>query len=109
MKIRIHDTDFDGNPVECTGEFFRGATALDIVIGMKMNPFNSHLEPLAFMRQTLSFIGQKDFALPEDEPAKAAQAFLQRLTALGFAHYEIDDGELDADHPAETGVPPEKK
>lgn len=108
MKIRIHDTDFDGNPVECTGEFFRGATALDIVIGMKMNPFNSHLEPLAFMRQTLSFIGQKDFALP-DEPEKAAQAFLQRLTALGFAHYEIDDGELDTDHPAATGEPPEKK
>lgn len=108
MKIRIHDTDFDGNPVGCTGEFFRGATALDIVVSMKMNPFNSHLEPLAFMRQTLSFIGQKDFSLP-DEPAKAAQAFLQRLTVLGFAHYEIDDGELDADHPAEAGVPPEKK
>ena len=108
MKIRIHDTDFDGHPVECTGEFFTGATALDIVTGMKMNPFNSHLEPLAFMRQTLDFIGQKDFALPDD-PEKAAQAFLQRLTALGFAHYEIDDGELDADHPAEAGVPPEKK
>jgi len=108
MKIRIHDTDFDGNPVECTGEFFRGATALDIVVGMKMNPFNSHLEPLAFMRQTLGFIGQEDYALP-DEPEKAAQAFLQRLTALGFAHYEIDDGELDTDHPAEVGEPPEKK
>ena len=39
MKIRIHDTDFDGNPVGCTGEFFRGATALDIVVSMKMNPF----------------------------------------------------------------------
>ena len=108
MKIRIHDTDFDGNPVECTGEFFRGATALDIVVGMKMNPFNSHLEPLVFMRQTLGFIGQEDYALP-DEPEKAAQVFLQRLTALGFAHYEIDDGELDADHPAATGEPPEKK
>lgn len=108
MKIRIYETDFEGNPVECTGDFFSGATALDIVNAMKMNPFNSHLEPLAFMRQTLGFIGQKDFALP-DEPEKAAQAFLQRLTALGFAHYEIDDGELDADHPAEAGVPPEKK
>lgn len=108
MKIRIHDTDFDGNPVECTGEFFQGATALDIVVGMKMNPFNSHLEPLAFMHQTLDFIGQTDFALP-DEPAKAAQAFLQRLTALGFAHYEIDDGELDADHPTKAGEPTAKK
>lgn len=108
MKIRIHDTDFDGNPVECTGEFFRGATALDLVVGMKINPFNSHLEPLAFMRRTLDFIGQKDYALP-DEPGKAAQAFLQRLTVLGFAHYEIDDGELDTDHPTEAGEPPEKK
>ena len=108
MKIRIHDTDFDGNPVECTGEFFRGATAIDIVIGMKMNPFNSHLEPLAFMRQTLDFIGQKDYVLP-DEPEKAAQAFLQRLTALGFAHYEIDDGELDTEHPVFAITPIEKK
>ena len=56
-----------------------------------------------------NFDDSEDFALPEDEPAKAAQAFLQRLTALGFAHYEIDEGELDADHPAEAGEPPEKK
>ena len=108
MKIRIHDTDFDGNPVDCTGEFFTGATALDIVNGMKMNPFNSHLEPVAFMRQTLDFIGQKSYALP-DAPEEAARLFLQRLTALGFARYEIDDGELDADHPAECGEPVEKK
>ena len=23
MKIRIYETDFEGNPVECTGVFFR--------------------------------------------------------------------------------------
>ena len=108
MKIRIHDTDFDGNPVDCTGEFFTGVTALDIVNGMKMNPFNSHLEPVAFMRQTLDFIGQKSYALP-DAPEDAARLFLQRLTALGFARYEIDEGELDADHPAECGESTEKK
>ena len=108
MKIRIHDTDFDGNPVDCTGEFFTGATALDIVNGMKMNPFNSHLEPVAFMRQTLDFIGQKSYALP-DAPEDAARLFLQRLTALGFARYEIDEGELDTEHPAECGEPGEKK
>ena len=22
MKIRIYETDFEGNPVECTGDFF---------------------------------------------------------------------------------------
>ena len=109
MKIRIHDTDLDGNPLECSGEFFVGETAMDIVDGMKMNPFNSHLNPLAFMRQTLDFIGQKDFPLPENEPGKAAIVFLQRLTALRFAHYEIDEGELDTDHPTEAGEPPEKK
>ena len=46
MKIRIYETDFEGNSVECTGDFFPGATALDIVNAMKMNPFNAHLESL---------------------------------------------------------------
>lgn len=95
MKIRIHDTDFEGNPVECTGEFFSGATALEIVEAMKQNPFNSHLEPVAFMRQTLSFAGQENYELPAD-PAKAAQLFLQRLTVLGFAHYELEGADLQA-------------
>lgn len=95
MKIRIHDTDFEGNPVDCTGEFFTGATALEIVEAMKQNPFNSHLAPLAFMRQTLSFVGQENYELPTD-PAKAAQLFLQRLTVLGFAHYELEDTDLQA-------------
>ncbi len=36
MKNRIYETDFDGNPVECTGDFFSGTTALDIV--NVMNP-----------------------------------------------------------------------
>ena len=39
MKIRIYETDFDGRPVDCTGEFFSGPTALAVVEGMKMNPF----------------------------------------------------------------------
>ena len=34
MKIRIYETDFEGNPVECTGEYFSGRTAMDIVNAM---------------------------------------------------------------------------
>ena len=49
MKIRIYETDFEGNPVECTGDFFSGATALDIVNAMKMNPFQARMTPLDFM------------------------------------------------------------
>lgn len=101
MKIRIHDTDFEGNPVDCTGEFFRGKTALDIVEGMKMNPFNAHLVPLEFMRQTLDSINQEQFILP-DVPETAAVTFLQRLTILGFAKFELDDNELDTGHPAQA-------
>ncbi len=44
MKIRIYETDFEGNPVECTGEYFSGRTALDIVNAMKMNPFQLNIE-----------------------------------------------------------------
>ena len=53
MKIRIYETDFEGNPVECTGDFFSGATALDIVNAMKMNPFQASRTPLEFMRWML--------------------------------------------------------
>ena len=84
MKIRIYETDFEGNPVECTGEYFSGKTALDIVNAMKMNPFQASRTPLEFMRWMLASIGQEKFALPDDE-GKAALLFLQRLTTLGYA------------------------
>ena len=98
MKIRIYETDFDGRPVECSGEYFSGKTALDVVEGMTLNPFQSHLTPIEFMAQTLATIGEKEFSLPED-PETAALAFLQKLTALGYAEFAIDKGELDTQHP----------
>ena len=98
MKIRIYETDFDGRPVDCSGEYFSGKTALDIVEGMTLNPFQSHLTPHKFMAQTLVTIGEKEFSLPED-PEMAALAFLQKLTALGYAEFAIDKGELDTQHP----------
>ena len=98
MKIRIYETDFDGRPVDCSGEYFSGKTALDIVEGMTMNPFQSHLSAQEFMGQLLATIGEKEFSLPED-PETAALAFLQKLTALGYAEFALDDGELDTQHP----------
>ena len=101
MKIRIYETDFDGRPVDCSGEYFSGKTALDVVEGMTLNPFQSHLTPIEFMEQTLATIGEKEFSLPED-PETAALAFLQKLTALGYAEFALDDGELDTQHPIAT-------
>ena len=98
MKIRIYETDFDGRPVDCSGEYFSGKTALDVVEGMTLNPFQSHLTPHKFMEQTLATIGEKSFSLPEDSET-AALAFLQKLTALGYAEFAIDKGELDTQHP----------
>lgn len=92
MQIRIYDTDFEGNPVECTGDRFSGKTALDIVTAMGMNPFNANLEPMEFMRQILDRIGQKDFPLPDDAESAAGQ-FLQRLTVCGYAEFELADGD----------------
>ena len=94
MKIRIYETDFEGNPVECTGDFFSGATALDIVNAMKMNPFQASRTPLDF----LASIGQEKFALPDDEE-KASLLFLQRLTTLGYATFVIDANEISAEQP----------
>lgn len=93
MQIRIYETDFEGHPVECTGEYFSGPTALAIVDAMKMDPFNAGLAPAVFMRQLLDSIGQKNCPLAED-PEKAAVAFLQRLTALGYAAYILEPHEL---------------
>ena len=93
MQIRIYETDFEGRPVECTGEYFSGSTALAIVEAMKLDPFNAGLAPVKFMRQLLETIGQKDFPLADD-PEKAAVAFLQRLTALGYAAYVLEPHEL---------------
>jgi hypothetical protein len=62
-----------------------------------MNPFQSHLTPHGFMAEMLAAIGQKAFPLPEDLET-AAIAFLQRLTALGYAEFAIDEGELEMQH-----------
>ena len=101
MKIRIHETDFEGHPVDCTGEFFFGSTAIAVVEEMKMNPFLNHLSAQEFMGQLLAAIGEKEFSLPED-PETAALAFLQKLTALGYAEFAVDKGELDTQHPIAT-------
>ena len=93
MKIRIYETDFEGHPVECTGEFFSGPSAIAIVEAMKMSPFTASLDPLAFMRRVLDGIGQADFELT-GPPEKAAIVFLQRLTALNFAEYELEKDEV---------------
>ena len=108
MKIRIYETDFEGHPLDCSGEFFSGKTALDIVERMSMNPFQSHLTPHGFMAEMLAAIGQKDFQLPED-PGKAAIAFLQRLTALGYANFELDDGEFLVQHGIATSPVDDEK
>ena len=63
-----------------------------------MNPFQSHLTPHGFMAEMLAAIGRKAFPLPEDLET-AALAFLQKLTALGYAEFAIDKGELDTQHP----------
>lgn len=60
---------------------------------MKLNPFNIGLAPVEFMRQLLDAVGQKNFPLADD-PEKAAVAFLQRLTALGYAEYVLEPHEL---------------
>ena len=91
MKIRIHDTDYEGQPVACTGELFSGDTALGIVEAMKRNPFNAHLEPLDFMRRTLAAIGRETAPLPDLDPSAAAEAFLAALEAAGFAVREGDE------------------
>ena len=108
MKIRIYETDFDGRPVDCSGEYIFGKTALDVVEGMTLNPFQSHLTPIEFMEQTLATIGEKEFSLPED-PETAALAFLQKLTALGYAEFVLDEGELDTQHGYETSPVKKRK
>ena len=103
MRIRIYETDFEGHPVECTGEFFSGPSALAIVEAMKMSPFTASLDPLAFMRQVLGSIGRKDFELTEPQE-KAAIVFLQRLTALNFAGYDLEADELEISPGSETHI-----
>ena len=50
------------------------------------------------MRWMLASIGQEKFALPDDK-GKAALLFLQRLTTLGYATFELDTDEVDLVHP----------
>ena len=103
MKIRIHDTDYEGQPVACTGELFSGDSAPAIVEAMKRNPFNAHLEPLDFMRRTLAAIGRETTLLPALDPSAAAEAFLAVLEAAGFAVREGDEVNSESGKRTESG------
>jgi len=85
MKIRIHETDFDGKPVAFTGEYYVGANATEIVEAMKKNPFQIDLTVEEYMRKILDKIGQKDFVLTEDD---ADLEFLNHLAKLNYASFE---------------------
>jgi hypothetical protein len=85
MKIRIHETDFDGNPVACTGEYLEGANATEIVEAMKKNPFQIGLTVEEYMRKTLGKIGQREYVFTEDD---AALEFLNLLAKLNYASFE---------------------
>ena len=104
MKIRVYETDFEGNPVECTGEFFSGPTALAIVEAMKMSPFTASLDPLAFMRQILDRIGQQDFKLPGPPEQAAAAAKTVKPKVLFPYHYSQTPIQKVADLLAGTGI-----
>lgn len=90
MKVRINETGMSGKPVHDSGEVLEGKNYLEIVYGMKLSPFTVSLEPLAYMRDVLDRAGQSGFVLP-DEPEAAAQAFLLKLAATGFAQFIEDD------------------
>jgi len=90
MIIRIHSTDPDGRPVECTGDYFIGETALEIVEGMMLNPFTTDADAVAYMRRILAVIGQEGATLPS-KPDAAAEAFLSILVAAGFAAWETKE------------------
>jgi len=83
MIIRIHETDLQGRPVRCTGEFIFGQTNSDIVEGMKLNPFTASMSQSDFMRRTPAGIG---IALPlADDPELAAGQFLWALVGNKYA------------------------
>ena len=82
MIIHIFDTDFDGNPVSCTGEFYTGKEPIDIVEAMQMNPFNASVPAITFMENILSKLNIK-VALP-DAPNQAAAIFLDALKNNGY-------------------------
>ena len=83
MEIRIFETDFDGNPVDCTGEILTGSNALDIVEAMQMNPFNASLSAIDFMQKILAKLKLK-VDLPND-PDDAAAVFIKTLISNGYA------------------------
>jgi hypothetical protein len=83
MIIRIFDTDFDGNPVSCTGEFYTGNEPIDIVEAMKLDPFNASLSAIDFMKKILAKLKLK-VALP-NAPNDAAAVFIKTLISNGYA------------------------
>jgi len=108
MIIRIHCTGPDGRPVECTGDWFAGRNALEIVEGMMLHPFTAETAAVPYMTRVLASIGLDEPELPAD-PGEAANAFLERLVASGFAAWETEADFEKFGEKTEVGPFPEKE
>jgi hypothetical protein len=96
MKVVIHDTTLDGQPLDAAGTVFCGRDCLTIVEAMReQTPFTAALAPRVYMTEVLaSFEGDDLKPLPEDLD-QAADAFLMRLASRGLVTFLPDDLPLD--------------
>lgn len=92
MKIQLHETTLDGEPLAQTGKILTGKDPVQLVQIMKMQtPFTYEMEHRDYMEKVLRNINQDEPPLPEDG-AEAAKEFLTRLGSYGFIRF-VSDGQ----------------
>ena len=105
MKVVIHDTTLDGQPLDAAGTVFWGRDSLTIAEAMReQTPFTAALAPRVYMTEVLaSFEGDDLKPLPEALD-QAADAFLMRLASRGLVTFLPDDLPLDLKGGQEDGL-----
>jgi len=89
MRVRFFETDYDGIPVPCSGDYFSGNNASEIVEKMKMNPFQGSMSVKDFIMDMLARTGIGNAGLPEDENF-LAEWFIGLMVKNGYAEYTED-------------------
>ena len=96
MKILIHSTTLDGEPLEADGIALEGKTCTDLVKIMKgQTPFTIEATARDYMLGALGRIEpDRKLKLPEDPEAAAAE-FLTQLGKHGLVEFLPDDAFID--------------
>jgi hypothetical protein len=88
LKVQIHITCPDGEPISGSGDSISGKSSLEIIDAMKnLSPFTAEMSSEEYIKNVNGKISKENLSFPEISPEKTAEEFLLKLAKHGFISF----------------------